>query len=83
MPRELPEGCRRDDPDCMALSCIVSDEQDSYVCFGRVKEPGCDPWRLCFVTPTTNTRYDHDDCDLFDMMEVIVRGMSTWQRYDG
>ena len=78
MARLTPGGCPRGRA-CEPLHRIESDEGKSYVCCGLVDRP-VDPYRMCFVTPTTDSMYDHDVLDLLDMVEVIVRGMSTHRR---
>ncbi len=82
--RTTPDACRRDF-DCQPLHAIVSSDNKSWMCcglHGDKMEHSEDVYRLCFVNTETDTRYEHDEYDLLDLVEVISRGMSTKRRLE-
>lgn len=76
MSRQTPVECPRE-LKCQPLHCVMADDASSYVCCGLIRFESDDPYRLCFVTPKTDSCYDHDELDLLDIVEVITRGLST------
>ena len=78
MARLTPGGCPRG-CDCDPLHRITSDDGSTYVCCGLVDQP-VDPYQLCFKTQQTDSTYAYDELDLLDMVEVVMRGLSTHRR---
>lgn len=79
-----PEDCPRKKEGCEPFANIVADDGSSFVCCGE-SDPSSrtvlqDKFRLCFVTPDTDTCYDHDETDLLDLLAVISDALSTARR---
>ncbi len=79
MPRNMPPKCLRG-LRCNPLHAVASDDAMTFVCCGLHGEEKHDLYRLCFRSETTDSMYDHDALDLFDLAEVAIRAMSTDQR---
>ena len=78
--------CPRGKGDCEPWTYIATDDKSSFICCGRsdpdTRSVPQDEFRLCFVTPDTDTCYDHDVLDLLDLLDVISGALALARRTD-
>lgn len=81
---EFPVGCPRG-LYCKALSRIMSDSEESFICCGALRaghrRVDRDIFRVCFKNASTDTMLDHDERDIADTISVLAQAMSAdWNR---
>lgn len=78
--------CCREREDCQPWVFTVTDDKSSFICCGKsdpdTRSVPQDEFRLCFVTPDTDTRYDHDELDLLDLLDVISGALALARRVE-
>lgn len=80
------DTCPRHLSNCSPLANVVADDGSTFVCCGLSEPAGRtvpeDSFRLCFVSETTDTIYDHDEVDLRDLAAVICDSLALAHRIE-